>query len=409
MQSSVPDNFTENQTTCPSCSSTDGFTFHTASNVPVNSVLNVRSYEAALAFPTGNIRLKFCTNCGFVWNSCFDPELTQYSTDCEESQGCSPTFNKFAENLASRLVDKYHLYNKQIVEIGCGKGEFLALLCELGENSGVGFDPAYVAGRADVVDHKGKITFIEDYYSEKYADYRGDLICCRMTLEHIPNTRSFLESVRNSIGTRSNTVVFFQVPDVTRILRDCSFEDIYYEHCSYFSPGSLARLFRNCGFDILDLRTEYDDQYLLVEAVPTSLSTITSKSDLENDLTQMKEYVAGFRNSYPDIVRAWRRRLSLMHEKADRAVVWGSGSKGVAFLTTLGISNEIEYVVDINPYRQGTYMAGTGQRVVAPDYLKTYQPDAVIIMNPVYRDEIQQDLDRMGLHPRILTLGSLDP
>jgi len=32
-------------------------------------------------------------------------------------------------------------------------------------------------------------------------------------------------------------------------------------------------------------------------------------------------------------------------------------------------------VVDINPFREGKYMAGTGQEIVSPAFLKRYKPD----------------------------------
>ena len=81
-----------------------------------------------------------------------------------------------------------------------------------------------------------RVTFVKDFYSEKYSAYKADFVCCKMTLEHIHQTGEFIGTVRRSIGDVSDTVVFFQIPEVTRILRDCAFEDIYYEHCSYFSP-----------------------------------------------------------------------------------------------------------------------------------------------------------------------------
>jgi hypothetical protein len=76
----------------------------------------------------------------------------------------------------------------------------------------------------------------------------------------------------------------------------------------------------------------------------------------------------------------------------------------VAFLTTLGINEEIGYVVDINPFKHGTYMAGTGHEIVPPDFLQGYRPDVVIVMNPVYRDEIRQSCADMGLAPVILSV-----
>ena len=169
------------------------------------------------------------------------------------------------------MIDRYNLRDKEVIEIGCGKGEFLLLLCEMGNNSGTGFDPGFVA-RIDSPAAE-RINFVKDYYTEKYSSYQGDFVCCKMTLEHIHPTAKFIKTVRRAIGNRLDTTVFFQIPDATRIVRDCAFEDIYYEHCSYFTPGSLARLFRRCGFEVLDLATEYDDQYLTIEACPSGSPT----------------------------------------------------------------------------------------------------------------------------------------
>jgi len=390
--------------TCPSCFSKNIITFHQIDDVPVHSVLNIPSCEAAINFPKGTINLGFCKHCGFISNYAFDPVLLRYSSDCEESQGFSDTFNEFARQTAEYLIEKYGIYNKTILEIGCGKGEFLSLLCDLGNNRGIGFDPAYVEGRP-VSPNVGQIKFIKDFYSEKYANYYGDLICCKMTLEHINDTGKFIGMIRRAIGDQLNAIVFFQVPDVIRILRDCSFEDIYYEHCSYFSPGSLARLFRKCGFEILALHTEYDDQYIFLEAKPVD-GALHGQVPVEKDYEGLDSLIENFRERYRTFIESWNRKLKDMKKQGLRIVIWGSGSKGVSFLTTLKIYDEIEYVVDINPYRQGTYMAGTGQLIVAPDFLKKYKPDIVIVMNRIYVDEIRRNLNKLGINPHIMALGS---
>ena len=85
-------------------------------------------------------------------------------------------------------------------------------------------------------------------------------------------------------------------------------------------------------------------------------------------------------------------------------MLWGSGSKAVSYLTTLGITDEIEYVVDINPHKRGKFLAGTGHEIVLPEFLVEYRPDAVIVMNPIYGDEIRKGLERLGLHPDITAL-----
>ncbi|MEW6681767.1 MAG: class I SAM-dependent methyltransferase [Nitrospirota bacterium] len=374
--------------------------FYELRDFPVHTVLNIAAKAEAFGFRRGDIVLAFCRDCGFITNTAFKRELLEYGADCEESQGFSPTFRSFASGLGHELVERYQLRGKTILEIGCGKGEFLSMLCAYGHNQGVGFDPAYVEGRHEPIEG-GSVRFIKDYYSEKYSQYQADFVCCQMTLEHIHQVGPFIHMVRGAIGNRGSTVVYFQVPDVTRILRDCAFEDIYYEHCSYFSPGSLARLFRKNGFDILDLRTEYDGQYLIIEA-RTAGANPKGVTAMENDLAQLEGYVSTFSRRVKEKLSSWRKSLDGLTGK--RSVVWGSGSKGVAFLINLGLDKLVEYVVDINPHRQGMFMPGTGHEIVAPSALMTIRPDAVIVMNRVYEPEIKAELQKMGLNPKVLSL-----
>ena len=387
---------------CRSCGGPAITVFYELKGIPVHSVLLMPTREVAVTYPKGDIALAFCRDCGFIFNTAFRPERQDYSASYEGTQAFSSTFTEYARGLATRLIDRYDLRGKAIMEIGCGKGEFLSMLCEPGGNRGVGFDPAYGEGRNEG-QAWGRITVIPDYYSEKYSVYIGDFICCRMTLEHIQDVGEFLRGLRRAIGERSETTVFFQVPDVGRVLREHAFWDLYYEHCSYFSIGSLARLFRSVGFDILDLSIDYGGQYLTIEARPGN-GRRSRRMPEEDDLPDLAHDVARFSETIGRGLDAWKQRLQGITHHGRRAVLWGSGSKGVAFLTTLNIREEIEYVIDINPYRQGTYMPGTGQRIMGPEFLRDYQPDVVIVMNSIYREEIQQDLRLRGLTSELVTV-----
>ena len=387
---------------CPNCNRPGMSIFYETRSVPVHSCVMLPTQQQALNFPRGDILLGFCENCGFISNVAFDPSVREYSSIYEDQQCFSSTFNVFARNLASRLVEKHGLRNKKILEIGCGKGDFLALLCELGNNSGVGIDPAYIKDR---VDSKAldRLTFITDYYSERYADYHGDLICCRHTLEHIPNTFEFLSGLRRAIGNRLDTVVFFELPDVTRVLRELAFWDIYYEHCSYFSKGSLARLFRSCQFDVIDLSKDFGDQYILIEAKPVSRKA-EKVHEQEEGVKEMAKDVKYFATHCHIKLDQWKKRLNELYSDGRRVVVWGSGSKCVSFMSTLGVRDEIEYVVDINPFRHGKYLPGIGKKVMSPEILRKYKPDVVIVMNRIYKNEICQMLDDMGLAPEVISV-----
>ncbi len=360
------------------------------------------SEKEALDFPRGDLVLGFCEACGFISNVAFDGSLQNYSPTYEDQQCFSATFNVFHHNLTTRLVKKYNLYNKDIVEVGCGKGDFLALLCELGDNRGVGIDPSFIPGRQQGP-AADRITFIQEHYSERHARFRGDFVCCRHTLEHIPNTREFAETMRRAIGDRLGTAIFIEVPDTTRVLREQAFWDIYYEHCSYFTLGSLARLYRCGGFEVTDVYLDFNDQYLLLEGRPANGATAPHLPQ-EDDRERTARDVATFTQRIRAMRQSWARRLNEIRQERRRVVIWGSGSKCVAFLSTLGVRDEIEYVVDINPHRHGKFLAGSGKQIHPPDSLRQYKPDLLIVMNPVYADEIRQDLHKMGLRPEVIAL-----
>ena len=387
---------------CPNCGHQELLVFYEVSNVPVHSCLMMSSQHEAVNFPCGDVVLGFCDRCGFITNTKFDAKWSAYAPNYEDQQSFSPTFNKFSLKLANHLIDKYDLHNKDILEIGCSKGDFLLLLCELGNNRGVGIDPSVVPGRVQS-EAANRVTFIQDYYSEKHAKYVGDFICCRHTLEHIQPTAEFLTTVRKSIGDRLDTVVVFEIPDNTRVLKEQAFEDIYYEHCSYFSPGTLARLFRNSGFEVTDLYCDYGDQYLLIEAKPVA-ETSDKIHPFEETVEQVAADVELFANKIEAKLQYWKDYLEQAKARQQKVVVWGSGSKCVAFLTTLNTIDKIDYAVDINPHRHGKFIPGVGKEIMPPEFLKTYKPDKVIVMNGIYCDEINQMLQDMGVVTEVVAL-----
>jgi SAM-dependent methyltransferase len=388
---------------CQCCGSSRMRVFHEIRNVPTNSCILLSTRDEALSYPLGDIRLAFCEACGFISNVAFVPELTEYSGRYEETQAFSPTFNSFHEKLARSLVDRHGLRDKELIEIGCGKGEFLRLLCTLGSNRGLGFDPGYSEARGEAQGAAG-FRVVRDFFSDRYIDNKADFVCCKMTLEHIPAPLGFMRSAVET-ARRPDGIVFIQVPESLRIVRDCAFEDIYYEHCSYFSAGSLGRLFERLGLRVLETSVEYDGQYLTVEATRAEAAAGAPASAAADDMAMLAAHVAAF----PDRIRRklvqWEESLARWRADGKRVVIWGSGSKGVSFLTAVGGAAEtVAHAVDINPYRRGYFMPGTGQEILSPEQLPALQPDVVIVMNSVYVPEIKAKLAQLGLTPEVHAL-----
>ena len=388
---------------CPACGERALTVFFEEGSVPTNSCLLLDDPSESSNFPRGQLSVAFCDACGFITNTVFSPGQAEYSQRYEETQGFSPKFMVFARELAERWVRDYDLANRTVLEIGCGKGEFLIEMAKAGAGHCIGIDPGVHPERIE--DRAGAdIDWIADFYDQRYTHINADVIICRHTLEHIPDVADFMTTIRDSIGDRPDTVVLFELPDVQRVLDEVAFWDIYYEHCSYFSLGSLARLFRRTGFEVLELSLEYDDQYLLIAARPSTVPAAGEPLPEEDDLERLRRGVQSFRAGYDELVGGWRARIGELDSAGKRAVIWGSGSKGVSFISNLSLGNELAAAVDINPHKWGKYMVGSSHEIVAPEALRELRPDLVVAMNPIYLDEIGAQLSELGVDTELTAL-----
>ncbi|CAA9265863.1 MAG: Small Molecule Metabolism; Central intermediary metabolism; sugar-nucleotide biosynthesis, conversions [uncultured Acetobacteraceae bacterium] len=390
---------------CPACAGRALMPVLTFRDVPTNSCLMLDSPEEARAYPRGDIDLVFCEACGFVFNRALDPLLTEYSDRYEPTQAYSPTFQRWHRDLAGRIAGALDLRGKTVVEVGCGQGEFLHLLAGLSGCRGVGFDPCLDGRRADVVGERARdVELIGDFFSDASIEgLTADVLLSKMTLEHIPAAgRFFRLAERVAQASAPGMRLFIQIPESERIFTDLALEDVYYEHCNYFTEVSLAGLFRRHGFTVEEVTREYDGQYL------TILGRYSGEADGAGEdaagVAELRRLVERFAATWADRVEAWRAMVAERRARGGRVAIWGSGSKGVAFLSAIGGGEGVSHVVDINPHRQGRFMVGTGHPIVGPAALKDVAPTTVIVMNPIYRQEVADLLAGLGLRPELLTL-----
>ncbi|HOB75126.1 MAG TPA: class I SAM-dependent methyltransferase [Phycisphaerae bacterium] len=390
---------------CPICRADGMSVFFELPDVPVHCNVLCATREEALAVPRGDIRLGFCRSCGLISNLAFEPARMAYGGRYENSLHVSPRFQQYAEELAARLIETYELRGRYIIEIACGQGEFLRLLCRLGNNWGTGFDPSYVPG---LVDGKldRRVKFVTDYYSEEYAGLSADLVCCRHALEHIADPVKFLRMVRRNVYGQRCPVLFFEVPNALFTLRQNGFWDILYEHCTYFTPICLERVFKQSGFQVLEVREEFGGQFVTIEARCTEGSgpAVESGDREDQELSRLSQDVETFSQRYRLELEGWHQRLAGLREQGRRVVTWGSGSKGTMFLNALQGCGGIEYVVDINPRKQGMFVPASGQQIVDPHQLQVLRPDVVLVMNRIYEDEIRRRVLDMNLRLQVLSV-----
>lgn len=365
-------------------------------NMPVHSNLLWSTKENAVRTPRGDINLSYCENCGHIFNQSLDPTKLDYSDTYENALYFSSTFQDYVQDLADYLINKYELHNKEIIDIGCGQGYFLSMLCQNGNNRGYGFDPSFRFKGQDL-DHPGNVSFIRDYYSSRYSNFKADLIVCRQVLEHILDPVEFIRMVRNALKDK-DSFIFFEVPNAGYMLDELSFWDIIYEHKSYFSKKSFEMLFTENAFSVFRVSELYDQQYLGLEAGTSALKKNGSTYMDESFTNDIIDY---FENQFNEKVNHWKKTINIWNEKGERTILWGAGSKGMTFLNVINPTDSFEYAIDVNPRKQGKFLNGSGQEIMSPDFLKTYRPQHILIMNPIYEDEIREMISGFGINSQV--------
>jgi len=369
-------------------------------NIPVHVCVLWPSEQAARSAPRRNFQLVLDPDTGMARNRVFDEGLLGYGDGYENSLGFSEFFQGYLQGFATDLVERSSLEGKQVPEGGCGDAEFLRLMVEHGAASGVGFDPSYHEDQPTSLD-EGRIQIHREMFppADQELKIEADILVCRQVLEHVPDPLGFLETIRGGLPKDRPTTVVIEVPNLLPTLERQTSWDMIYEHCTYFTIGSLARLLSKAGFQVTHAMETYEKQFITVEA--TTDPNVTDRAPEFDDMAKLKDDVAGYDQAWTRRLNPWIERLDKAKAQGQKVAIWGTGARGVNFLNLTDPESTIQCAIDINPRKYGLHVAGTGQVVSPPESLLDNPPDLVIVINPIYEQEIRDSLQKLGLNPEI--------
>jgi SAM-dependent methyltransferase len=377
-------------TACPGCG---GGRLSAPYRIPRQPViLNYRFASAGEAqrVKRRDLRLVQCQRCGLVFNSNLDADAIPYDRRYENRQTASDAFVSHLEQLAERLIARHALAGKRILEVGCGKGEFLRMICERAGARGEGYDTSYEGPRT-----AGAVTFHKRYLRARDVAADHDLIICRHVTEHVGPIGAFLRELHAIARASGGPATLIETPSLEWIAAHRSFWDVFYEHCNYYTLPCLAYLCELAGFRVARQAPVFGAQYQLLELAtdgpakppappktPVRLKTLSRLLEKELGSLDRRLLQAGAR-------KGW--------------AVWGAGAKGVALVTRLrGLRPD--FVIDLNPAKQGSFIAGSRVPIVAPDDPRLGALELIVVMNPNYLAEITEALRRRGFARSILTI-----
>jgi hypothetical protein len=199
-------------------------------------------------------------------------------------------------------------------------------------------------------------------------------------------------------------VITLEFPHVMRLIDENQFDTIYHEHFSYFSLVALDSVFGRHGLRVFDL------EHLAVHGgsvrvfvarsrQPTQAVGLHRNLECSYGLYDPKaECYTEFTSQVEDHVKAIRGFL----DNAEGLVVGaGAPAKGNTLLNAAGATaDDLAYVTDTSPHKQGKYLPGSHVPVVAPWQIG--QPEKVLVLAWNWFDEIKRSfagLDAEFVHP----------
>ncbi|MGH3737182.1 MAG: class I SAM-dependent methyltransferase [Micromonosporaceae bacterium] len=373
---------------CPACDRAS--LVHTADLgvVPALCGVSFESAAAAISSARGEMRLAHCPHCAHAVNVAFDEALIAYDGTYDNSLHHSGTFAGYATALAKRLAADHQLAGATILELGCGKGDFLRELCTVAGATGLGYDASY-EGPAEVDGVRFTRGFLDAGAPGAPAP---DFLVSRHVLEHLSDPYTFLADLRRLAGDRE-VRGYLEVPNAVYDFGTAGWDCIY-PHVSYFNAGSLTEMVRRAGFTLLTLGTAFDDIFLYAE-----ITTAAGAGRTAGDVAErLRAQLATFGQRYADTVQTWRDRIAT----GGRTLLWGAGARGVAFLNAADPRCQLVGVTDVNPGKWGRYLPVTGHLVSSPSEVPALRPETVVITNPAYRGEIGEQLAELGVSAEVV-------
>ena len=305
----------------------------------------------------GDVVLVQNTDTGLIYNAAFNQNLMQYDDNYQNEQAHSTVFQQHLNDVKS-IIERCFL-TKSFIEVGCGKGYFLEYMGKAGFDV-VGLDPTYEGQNPKVIKK----------YFEPSLGLQSDGIVLRHVLEHVSNPYAFLATIAEANGNKG--YIYIEVPCLDWICEHRAWFDIFYEHVNYFRLADFHRMFGN----VIESGHVFGGQYLYVVA---DLATLKKPICTEADIF-----------TFPCDFLSDIKRIA-DSAKSQSNVIWGGASKGVIFalyMQRAGVS--IDFVIDINPAKQGKYLGASGLRVSSPKEVlcKLEKGNDIFVMNSNYLEEI---------------------
>lgn len=342
-----------------------------------------------------------CSNCALVQLSeelpreiLFKPNYVYYSS-------FSTSWLEHSEFYAHKMIKLLSLdHSDLVVEVASNDGYLLKYFKSNGIQV-LGVEPA--AGVAHTAIRNGIPTLI-DFFGESLANQiaqtkKPKLIIGNNVLAHVPNLHDFISGIATLID--DDGVITFEFPHLLNLLKNSQFDTIYHEHYSYLSITALLPIFKQYKLKVFEV------EKLLTHG--GSLRVFLAKTDSSREIGQSLQRILDEELEFdPRNIEVYEllqskvlktkndlvKELHKLKASGKKISAYGAAAKGITLLNYCEIDSDvIDFVVDLNPSKQGKYLPGSQIPIVDSKILTSNMPDVLLILAWNLSNEIKLQLN----------------
>lgn len=310
------------------------------------------------------LKLVQCRRCGLVQ---IPTKPVHYYKKVIRSGGGSTTMMNLRKEQYQELLQRFDLVGKKILEVGCGRGEFLRVWKQFDVTAiGIEFDESLVS--------LAKSEGLDVY--EAFAD-DGDTVLPGAPydafvqfnfLEHQPHPNEMLQCIYNNLTEMGVGLV--TVPSWEYIHDNDGYYELIKDHLAYYSEETLKFLFQKNGFEVVECKTINRDTH----------SILVRK--------RRREDMHRWEDSFHILQKELHDYIDDYISNGKKVAVWGASHQGFTIIPSLDLSNRISYIIDSAPFKQGKYAPASHVPIFDRKHFFEDPVDSILIIAPGYTDEI---------------------
>jgi SAM-dependent methyltransferase len=350
--------------------------------------------------PAYPLRVGFCQRCHHVQLTEPVPPSAMFE-DYLYVSSASDTLKAHLYELSDVVVARRHLDGRDlVVDIGCNDGTLLQGFARHGVQT-LGVDPA--RNLAELAKGSGidrYVGFFDTSSSSEIVERWGQasVITATNTFPHIPDVHGFMQAIDTALAPGGAFVI--EAHYLVDMLEQVAFDTIYHEHVSYWALGPMQELFARHGMSAVRaerLPIHHGQLRVTVqrlgEGEPDGSVDAILVAERELGVDRMETY-GRFADHAHRIKRELNETIASLRSAGHRVAGYGAPAKASTLLCFLDLGpDEVEYIADRSPLKQGRYTPSSHIPIVSPEKLVADRPEYVLLLAWNFVDEILEQLD----------------